>query len=238
MSKNKTIQRTRMWKYFVEATADIILEEGVPNVTIRKIADRAGYNSATIYNYFSELSHLVFFAAMKFLKPYTEAVVQTYQDPQLSAQERYLRVWEIFCQHSFQNPQIFHAIFIADLGSQPEELLSHYYSVYPADLIAIPEELQPMLGTYNINRRGLISLELLVKEGFLLQQKIEAVNELTLLIWQGMFTAFLNNRSSYAPEEAARHAVRYIREIVLNANQLNLEDETRAGNTSPLAPSL
>jgi AcrR family transcriptional regulator len=227
VSKNKTIQRTRMWKYFVEATAQIILEEGVPNVTIRKIADLAGYNSATIYNYFSELSHLVFFASMKFLKPYTDAAVHVYQASDLTAQERYIRVWEIFCQHSFQNPQIFHAIFIADLGSQPEELLKHYYSVYPADLIAIPEELQQMLGTHNITKRGHFSLELLVKEGHLQQEKIDAINELTLLIWQGMFTAFLNNRSNYTPDEATRHTVRYIREIVLNANQMHLKDETK-----------
>lgn len=43
-----------MWKYFVDATAEIIEEEGVENVTIRKVADRAGYNSATIYNYFQK----------------------------------------------------------------------------------------------------------------------------------------------------------------------------------------
>ncbi|QRG70467.1 TetR/AcrR family transcriptional regulator [Brevibacillus choshinensis] len=214
-----------MWKYFVEATAQIIQEEGVPNVTIRKVADLAGYNSATIYNYFSELSHLVFFASMKFLKPYTDAAIQVYREPGLTAQERYLRVWEIFCQHSFENPQIFHAIFIADLGSQPEELLDHYYSVYPADLIAVPDELQQMLGTPNITQRGLFSLELLVKEGHLQQENIAAINELTLLIWQGMFTSFLNNRSRYSPDEATRHTVRYIREIVQNANQMHLADE-------------
>lgn len=50
-----------MWQYFIEATAAIIEEEGYDHITIRKIADKAGYNSATIYNYFSELSHLTFF---------------------------------------------------------------------------------------------------------------------------------------------------------------------------------
>lgn len=58
--KNKEIQMGRMWKYFVDATAEIIEEEGLENVTIRKVADKAGYNSATIYNYFSEVSHLIF----------------------------------------------------------------------------------------------------------------------------------------------------------------------------------
>lgn len=225
MRKKKTIQLSRMWHYFVDATAQIIQEEGVPNVTIRKIADLAGYNSATIYNYFSEVSHLVFFASMKFLKPYTESVVSVYQNKNLPPQEKYLRIWELFCQHSFQNPQIFHAIFIADLGSQPEELLKQYYSLYPADIIAIPEELQPMLGQQNITKRGLASLELLVNEGYLKKENVDGINELTLLIWQGMFTTFLNNRSSYTPEEATRQTVRYIREIVLNANLLTFSPQ-------------
>ena len=40
MSRKK-VQMNRMWKYFVDATAQIIEEEGVENVTIRKIADIA-----------------------------------------------------------------------------------------------------------------------------------------------------------------------------------------------------
>ncbi|WP_236708088.1 TetR/AcrR family transcriptional regulator [Brevibacillus choshinensis] len=235
MRKKKTIQLSRMWQYFVDATAQIIQEEGVPNVTIRKIADLAGYNSATIYNYFSELSHLVFFASMKFLKPYTEAVVSVYQNKDLPPQEKYLHVWELFCQHSFQNPQIFHAIFIADLGSQPEELLKHYYSVYPADIIAIPAEFQPMLVQQNITKRGLASLELLVNEGYLRKENVDGINELTLLIWQGMFTTFLNNRSSYTPEEATLQTVRYIREIVLNANQLNFGGQENSSALSMIS---
>jgi DNA-binding transcriptional regulator YbjK len=68
--KRKEIQMNRMWKYFVDATAQIIEEEGVENVTIRKIADIAGYTNSTIYNYFEELSHLIFFASMRFLNQY------------------------------------------------------------------------------------------------------------------------------------------------------------------------
>ncbi|HWO77724.1 MAG TPA: TetR/AcrR family transcriptional regulator, partial [Bacillus sp. (in: firmicutes)] len=45
--KRKEIQMNRMWKYFVDATAQIIEEEGVENVTARKIADIAGYTSST-----------------------------------------------------------------------------------------------------------------------------------------------------------------------------------------------
>lgn len=61
-----------MWEYFIDATAKIIKEEGIEHVTIRKIADLAGFTSSTIYNYFEELSHLTFFASMRFIQDYSK----------------------------------------------------------------------------------------------------------------------------------------------------------------------
>jgi hypothetical protein len=180
---------------------------------------------ATIYNYFSEISHLVFFASMKFLKPYTDEVANVFKSKEIQAQEKYLRSWELFCQHSYQNPQIFHAIFIADLGSHPEDLLKHYYSVYPAEIIDIPEELLPVILEQNISKRGLAVLDLLIKEGSMKAENVDAINELTILVWQGMFTTFLNNRCSYTPEEATRKTMQYIREIVVHSNHFSFADD-------------
>jgi len=47
-----TIKKRRVMTYFIEAANEIIKEEGINGITIRKVADKAGFNSATIYNYF------------------------------------------------------------------------------------------------------------------------------------------------------------------------------------------
>ena len=57
-----------MMSYFIIAAQQIIQEEGIKAVTIRKVAALAGYNSATIYNYFENLENLLFFASMKYLR--------------------------------------------------------------------------------------------------------------------------------------------------------------------------
>ncbi|WP_066291325.1 TetR/AcrR family transcriptional regulator [Bacillus sp. FJAT-29937] len=220
--KKKEIQMGRMWKYFVDATAEIIEEEGLENVTIRKVADKAGYNSATIYNYFSEISHLIFFASMKFMKNYTDEVslyIEKGKDPL----EKYLLAWECFCNHSFKQPQIFHAVFIMDLGDQPEKLLEDYYKIYPSDLINIPEELKSILFERNVSKRGRSFLEIALKEGLIKEENVDSINELTILIWQGMFTNILNNRKSYEFQEAVKITMGYISEIVNNANLFNFQ---------------
>ena len=55
--QNVKVQRVR--SYFVEAAKQIILSEGVENVSIRKVADRAGYTFTTIYNYFKDINELL-----------------------------------------------------------------------------------------------------------------------------------------------------------------------------------
>ncbi len=222
---NKKIQMSRMWKYFVDATAEIIEEDGIENVTIRKIADKAGYNSATIYNYFSEISHLIFFASMKFLKPYTIDVV-TYMENGKTPIDKYLLAWECFCKHSFEKPHIFHAIFIMDLGEFPEKLIQDYYKIYPSDLINIPHDLKTILFERSMNKRGRSILEIALKEGYIKDENIDAINEVTILVWQGMLTNILNNRRNYDIEEAKKITMNYITEIVNNANIFDISNRT------------
>lgn len=55
----QNLKAQRVKSYFIQAAKDIILSEGVENVSIRKVADRAGYTFTTIYNYFKDLNELL-----------------------------------------------------------------------------------------------------------------------------------------------------------------------------------
>lgn len=59
ISDKKQIQRGRVKKYFLDAAIEIIKEEGLENLTTKKIGDKAGYSYATIYNYFQNFNELV-----------------------------------------------------------------------------------------------------------------------------------------------------------------------------------
>lgn len=72
--RNKELKKQRMYTYFIDAALSIIEENDINNVTIRAVADRAGYNSATLYNYFDNLDHLKYFAVLSYLNNYTESI--------------------------------------------------------------------------------------------------------------------------------------------------------------------
>ncbi|VDH00328.1 transcriptional regulator BetI [Lysinibacillus sphaericus] len=209
----KMLQKSRMWKYFVEAATEIIEEEGARAVTIRKVADRAGYNSATIYNYFDEFSHLLFFASMRLMKDYTVEVTRRMNE-ESCALDQYVTAWECFCEYSFKQPDIFHSVFIRDLGDNPDHLLEKYYEFYPADLVDVPEEIRMSLLEQNVVKRGNPILKRAVEQGNLDADKIESLNEVTILIWQGMLMNFLNNRIEATPDEAASRTMFYVKEII------------------------
>ncbi len=59
MVKN-TVQEERMKNYFIQATKEILRGEGLKVVSVRNIAERAGYSYATLYNYFSDVNELIF----------------------------------------------------------------------------------------------------------------------------------------------------------------------------------
>ncbi|MDR1061462.1 MAG: TetR/AcrR family transcriptional regulator, partial [Clostridiales bacterium] len=61
-------QRTVL--YFIDAARDIIKKEGTKAATIRSVADLAGYTSATLYNYFDNLNHIIALATMNYLDAY------------------------------------------------------------------------------------------------------------------------------------------------------------------------
>ena len=59
------LQRQNM-RIFIEATKSLMDSVGEEGLSIRKIAAKAGYNSATIYNYFQDLDELMLFGSVSF----------------------------------------------------------------------------------------------------------------------------------------------------------------------------
>jgi AcrR family transcriptional regulator len=210
----KEIQKERMWRYFVEATVEVIEEQGIENVTIRKVADKAGYTSPTVYNYFQELSHLIFFSAMRFTKDYIEDLPK-YMNQGTNTIEKWLYSWACFCKHSFEKPNIYAIIFINDLGSVPEDFLDHYYKTYKNDLVGLPEQIQSIILEHTLSKRSVLFLQQAINEELIDAKDVEFIAETTLLIWKGMMMTVLNNRRKYSTDEAIRQTMYYVYESVM-----------------------
>jgi len=55
----QALKKTRVRRFFLEAAKEMIHREGVEAVSVRKVADRASYAYATLYNNFTVLNELL-----------------------------------------------------------------------------------------------------------------------------------------------------------------------------------
>ncbi|MTI46414.1 MAG: TetR/AcrR family transcriptional regulator [Firmicutes bacterium] len=205
--EKKEIQRKRMMSIFIDAAAKILENEGIEAITIRKVANIAGYNSATLYNYFENIDHLVFFAAMGFIKEYAYNL-EEYIKGAKNGIEKYKLIWECFCNYSFKKPEVYYAIFFARLNNSLEDYVTEYYKIFPEELGTHGENISTMLLKHNIYDRGKTSLEICVNEGYVKEEDMEEVNEMTLLLYQGILLKVINKKIDSA--EARKRILKYI----------------------------
>ncbi|NPV43973.1 MAG: TetR/AcrR family transcriptional regulator [Firmicutes bacterium] len=210
----KEIQKRRMMSYFIEAVHKIIEEEGLEFITIRKVSDIAGYNSATLYNYFKDLDHLIFFASLKYLKDYVLNLPKWIKGYKNSV-DKYLRIWKCFCYYSFNKPNIYNIIFFSKYSHSLKDAIKDYYTVFPEELMEEQsQELLPMLLKHNIYERNFIILEECASEGYINKEDIDKINDMTLLLYQGMLTRLLNCSVDYSIDQTVSLALEYIFQII------------------------
>lgn len=205
------MKRKRVMMYFINAADELIKEKGIGNITLREVASRAGYNSATIYNYFENLDHLIFFGAMRNIKDYSQALktnLKNVEDPM----DTFFIIWECFCDCSFEKPEIYNAIFFPDLKDDVEDYVEEYYKIFPEDLLDKNKTVSTMLIKRDITKRGLTTILDLVRDGYIKSEDADKLNDMTLLIHEGMLKRVLRGKESKS--QASLKTMDYIKSIV------------------------
>ncbi|MEG0988926.1 MAG: TetR/AcrR family transcriptional regulator [Clostridium sp.] len=163
-------KKKRIMIYFIEATEKLMEEEGIDSLSIRKIATVAGYNSATLYNYFEDLDHLILFASIRHLKKY---VVDLYNSikKEMDALETYRVIYRKFSEAAFTSPEIFYNMFFGHYSSKLSQVLRQYYELFPDELGEHKGFIRSMLNEGNIYQRDMTFMDALVEEGFVKAEK-------------------------------------------------------------------
>lgn len=164
---------------FIGATTEIIEESGIDSVSIRTVASRAGYSSATMYLYFDDISQLVTLASISHLRAYATEISEHINDFN-DLKERYLYTWRVFCQHSLKNPAIFIQLFFNRHAESLDSIVKKYYSIFPNELEHISSSALSMLMAGSLFDRNMNILKpYALQEGFS-DEKANIINEMTV----------------------------------------------------------
>ncbi|AGB42063.1 transcriptional regulator [Halobacteroides halobius DSM 5150] len=212
--QNYGIKKKRTLKVFINAAAQIIENKDIEAVTIRKVAEIAGYNSATIYNYFDNSNQLVSLAAIRFINTHYLKTLPDYISQANNCLDKFLLTWECFCEYCFKHPKLYYAVFTENIGEQPNNLFDNYYTLFPEEIKGYPQELTPMIKESNFDKRCQIAIQPCIEKGYFTKQEATQINEMIRLLYQGMLSLFINNRVNYSAEEATQKVMSHIRQIV------------------------
>lgn len=182
MDKNEreNIKRSRMMKYFIDAANKIIKKKGIDAVNIRDAANLAGYSSATLYNYFDNLTHLVFLATFNQLEEYNKALAICIAKCKNSI-EVYMRICRCFCDFAYEKPEIYEILFFSHNDGKFDNYIEQYYKLFPnKDYKNLPNFLGKMFKSNDIHARSLFMLENCIKDGYLDKLNIDDFNDICL----------------------------------------------------------
>jgi len=118
MIKNE-VQEQRMREYFIQATREILKGEGLKGVSVRNIAQKAGYSYATLYNYFHDVKQLVFECVVDFQKEGESYILEQVKD-HAPGKSRIKGISLAYIRYFVEYPGIFELFFIEksyDMGS-------------------------------------------------------------------------------------------------------------------------
>lgn len=191
-----SIKRLRTMGYFITAADEIIQEEGIEKATIRNIAKKAGYNSATIYNYFNDLEHLIFFTKISHLEVYKARLYNEIPDD-LEPLDELIKVFRIFAEETFKNPHDFYDLFFSKYSLQLNETVTLYHKIFPERLNTTNNRLKAMLSRNDIYKRNMALVDNCIENGCFINKKdAKKINELMILTYSGLLNKYLETDSN------------------------------------------
>lgn len=201
------IKKRRVMMYFIEATQELILNEGIENLSIKKIADTVGYNTATIYNYFEDLEELILYSSIDYLKIYLKDL-KSEINSNMKAIEMYETIYKVFVHHSFEKPEIFHTLFFGKYSYKLEKIIKKYYEIFPDDITGQTDITKSVLVEGNIHNRDLPVIKQMIKEGSILEEEAPYIMEAIVRIHQSYLENILQQREKISLEE---HKIKFFK---------------------------
>ncbi len=167
----------------IKATYDLIWEQGIEGITIRKISSRLSLSSAALYRHFDNLSELLTYACIKFLEPCIEdyKLIELNTDNPLDIS---LRMWSTLAKRSFYTPQIFSALFLSPYRAKLPEIIQDYYCIFAQDVFNVEETLHYMQILAHIFFQNRAYLQLCPPLSS--EKSIDTLSDLTFYTYSGM----------------------------------------------------
>jgi AcrR family transcriptional regulator len=209
----KEIQRRRKMRHFIDAADQIITEKGVDALTIRGVSNIAGYNSATLYNYFSNVDHLIYYTHMKHIPEFDGILRPVYQMEGDSSDLMEL-MWREFCKLAYQNIEVVYTFMFSPFSGEFNEILKDYFNIYRERFDASEDDEMNILFENSIFDVVVHKLKTFESEAKLDPQDMDELNSFILTYFQGHLARRMTVDSDVSFDDYLNRMVRFMEHII------------------------
>ncbi|MCX8131525.1 MAG: TetR/AcrR family transcriptional regulator [Clostridia bacterium] len=187
----KDVKKNRIKKYFIDAAKEILINEGVTNISVRKVGEATGYSYATIYNYFESLDHLLWYAGVDFIQD----IIKIYESDFIKEKytpEDIKQLLRKYIAYYFQNPNVFKFFFFYQTEEPPE--------------VVKQEFVRPSLERIQIG-----ILKNLAQQGIIEHEKVHIISSLIMNSVHGMLLMYFSGKRKITEQEIYSNAEEVVR---------------------------
>ena len=201
----------------VEVTYKMIRDEGIDNVSARKIAKKAECTATLIYKYFTNLNYLIVLASLKTLEAYTREGYEL----SLSREDAVTidkKAWKAFISYAFRNPKIYDNLFWGEGNKVYGDAIVEYFELYPEEMgKKTTAYYYTMMFNPRIEERDFIWLRKSVNEGRMSMEDALYVSRTNSYIVRGMLLEHMEDYKDVARLEKVIADCYYMVEKTIDA---------------------
>jgi len=186
---------------YISKAYQILEEDGIEAISIRRLAVELGCNSANLYRYFDGLNELILYASLKYLKEYTGEVQAIFSSVKDSL-SLHFAVWECFARYTFSYPEIFNNLFWGEYSGQLETVIKDYYTLFPEELAGADPYLRDIMLSGDFDYRDYLMVMRSVEDGTFTTQQAKFLNMACMNIYRGFLKNLLDHPDSRDPAAA------------------------------------
>ena len=114
---------------YIQKAHEIIQQEGIQAVSIRRIAKEMGCSSASLYRYFDNVSELLYYAELRILTGYIDRLNEA-EKSWKNMWQVYVGVWDCYATEAFHNPEAYNLLFFEYNNVKLKEAMREYYEMF------------------------------------------------------------------------------------------------------------
>ena len=173
-------------KDYIQKTREIIQNEGVDAVSIRRIAKEMGCSSASLYRYFDNLTELLYFAEIHALTGYIERLNDA-EKGWKNIWDYYVGIWDCYSREAFRNPKAYNLLFLQFENVKLNVSFKEYYEMFPEAIENTNQFFMAMLETTNFMGRDFEICKKCITEGALDYENAVRLNQMACMLYEGYF---------------------------------------------------